>query len=352
MKNERLLYPDYIRMISCIFVIVIHVTASEPWYSLDVHSGKWACLMIYNSLVRAAVPMFVMLSGMFLLNPKKKCDRPYLTGKICNLLVVYVVWSIVYAIIYCVENYSALQDNSIVDNVKTAVLYALGSKYHLWFLPMIIGIYLLVPCLRKISEERKIMEYFLLLFMVFGILRPFVLLIIKNDIIASVVNRVPIEAVIGYAGYFVLGYYLSAYAVSEKIRKVCYLLAFVAVGASGASSIYLARQANEPQGFMTDEFSLSTFLMATAIFLFVKELMQKRKSSCGWADELVGMIAKNSLGIYLIHVFWIELLEKVGLDATCLHPILGVPLLVVIIFSLSFISSWILRKNKYLNKIM
>ena len=354
-KKERLRYPDYIRVTACIFVIVIHVTASNPWYTLDVYSKEWTILMLYNVFVRSAVPLFVMLSGAFLLNPKKYFTNSYMGKKIYHYLVVYILWSFVYAMVWFFENYAVVFDVNIAKTIKKIILYAIDSKYHLWFLPMLVGIYLITPCLRKITEAKSIMEYFLVLFMINSVLRPFIVSVIGNERVISVINRISFEMVSGYAGYFVLGYYLSVHQFSSRLRKLCYYLSIITLIISGIGSIYISRKTYEPQGFLTGEFSLTTFFVAISIFLFFKEhiINNAGNGECVKKvalDRVIELVAENSFGVYLIHVFWIELLEKLGLNVICINPVFGVPVLAVLILILSFTSTWILRKNTFIRK--
>ena len=147
MKKERVLYPDAIRTLSCIFVIIIHVSGSNAWYTLNVEENAWAVLMVYNAFVRSAVPLFVMISGIFLLEPSKNVGGKYLGRKIIHLLKIYIVWSIFYGIVYSIENLQIFQSQNVLNILQSIGTYIVESKYHLWFIPMLIGIYFLVPCI-------------------------------------------------------------------------------------------------------------------------------------------------------------------------------------------------------------
>ena len=68
-KEERNYGIDLLRIIA-MYIIVLHVSASK-WYDTPVKDFNWQIYNLYDSLVRWAVPIFVMLSGMFFLNPEK-----------------------------------------------------------------------------------------------------------------------------------------------------------------------------------------------------------------------------------------------------------------------------------------
>lgn len=350
MKKERMFYPDAIRTLSCIFVIIIHISGSSAWYTLNVKENAWAILMFYNACVRSAVPLFVMISGVFLLDSSKKCEGKYLGGKIIHLLKIYIVWSIFYGIVYGIENPQIFQGQNVLNILKSIGTYILESKYHLWFIPMLIGIYFLVPCIRKIAESKRMTEYFLCLFICFNILRGFFVSVIKNDMICSVINRIPMEFVMGFAGYFLLGYYISKWGLSKKVKVLCGTSAIVMVLGSAMGSIYFSRVNGSPEGMWTDEFSISSFFAAVAIFSLIKDWGNNRKE--GFVVLFIKFVAKHSLGIYLVHVFWIELLEKLGFTVNIFNTIVSVPVLTVIVFGISLLTCYLLEKIRIIQKII
>ena len=76
-SKNRIVYADLLRIIATFAVIVLHVSVSK-WYESPIREYNWQMFNIYDSLVRWSVPVFVMISGMFFLNPNKEID--FLTG--------------------------------------------------------------------------------------------------------------------------------------------------------------------------------------------------------------------------------------------------------------------------------
>ena len=76
-EGGRLAYADLLRVMAMLAVIVLHV--SDGWLeSLPVGTADWYALNVWDSLCRWCVPVFVMCSGMFLLDPKKALSWPSL----------------------------------------------------------------------------------------------------------------------------------------------------------------------------------------------------------------------------------------------------------------------------------
>ena len=68
----RLAYADLLRCTAMLAVIVVHITGGALEAS-PVGTPDFMVLNVYDGLTHWCVPVFVMLSGMFLLDPKRCC---------------------------------------------------------------------------------------------------------------------------------------------------------------------------------------------------------------------------------------------------------------------------------------
>ena len=67
---------DALRAISAFLIVLLHVSA-DYWAAADLNSYKFIVMTFYNGLCRSAVPLFLMISGMFMI---PKCtDGKYLS---------------------------------------------------------------------------------------------------------------------------------------------------------------------------------------------------------------------------------------------------------------------------------
>lgn len=92
-----------------------------------------------------------MLSGAFVLQSKKYLDikKFYIKSffKICvPFLVIYILWMLIYAV-------KALFTGDIVSFLGT---FLKGTYGNLWFVPMLIGLYLISPLIVKLKGEKAI----------------------------------------------------------------------------------------------------------------------------------------------------------------------------------------------------
>ena len=67
-KSKRIVYLDYLRVFAAFAVICIHLL---KYGSVEFHSVEWWTYTAYNSLIRWAVPVFVMISGVFFSGQQK-----------------------------------------------------------------------------------------------------------------------------------------------------------------------------------------------------------------------------------------------------------------------------------------
>jgi surface polysaccharide O-acyltransferase-like enzyme len=134
MNKERLLYADFLRIIATFAVMFLHIAANQ-WYSTDINSFEWQVFNIYDSLVRFCVPVFVMLSGMFFLEPGKQIPiKKIYTKYILRIVTAFILWSAAYVIF----NNFIMNKNIINDKTVNSMLAQfLEGNYHLWFLFMI-----------------------------------------------------------------------------------------------------------------------------------------------------------------------------------------------------------------------
>jgi len=84
-------------------------------------------------------------------------------------------------------------------------------------------------------------------------------------------------------------------------------------------------------------------VMSLCVFRFGISQPLKSQPAAAWVQRL----APLTLGIYLIHPLWLELLRRVGLYGSALHPAVGIPATALVAFSLSAASTALLGSLPY-----
>lgn len=348
-KNNRIIYLDLLRIITCFSVVLLH-TAGQNWNDLNPTTTAWQVFNLYDGLVRFAVPVMVMISGVFFLDASREIPLKKLYGKyILRLLSAYIFWSFFYAFYKFYITGQAFTASS----VKTILIFAINSYYHLWFLPMMIGIYMLVPFLQLITKHggKKSCQYFIALFLLFGVVIASALRFHfpYYEYVKSIATRIPVEMVSSYIGYFVLGYYLYTYSITKKVQNISYLLGIGSVLACIIGTSLYSIRLNVPNGILYDYFMVTTFFASAALFIFFKYQIAR----LNWSDKSVKTIQSISMftfGVYLIHAVFLSHFKKIGFDTLSFNAVLSVPVIAAIIFLLSLLVTVLIRKIPFIHK--
>jgi len=355
-QNNRNIAFDLLRVLSLVGVIVMHVTSgiSGGDFSVD---AKYMITLIYNAPFHYGVPIFVMISGALFLAPGKEIDIKRLwLHNILRMIIVYFVWSSVYGI-YDYFQYKA--------GWKYILWEIVNSRDHLWFLPMIIGIYMIIPIISvwvKNATEKNL-RYFLLLFIVFQIICETIKVIPVPEIMLFVLNLRRIQLVCSYIGYFILGYYIVHIGVRKKYLRYIYIAGVAAAIMSIGGVLAISKYNGYASFGIVDSFSVLTFALVVAVFILVCRAFDK--NSCLVADDrdsnavknvksspILSELGKDSLGAYLCHIAVIELLMKLGFCVDTLPVAIGIPIYVIVVYLISSFISAILRRIPLLGRFI
>ena len=101
--NRRIKSVDFFRLISILFVIIIHTT---PFGDLDFQFYKYFYITL-NQAARFAVPFFFVISGFFygskihhnFVNP-----RSYTFLRLINFFLLWIIWSFLYILPYNIHS--------------------------------------------------------------------------------------------------------------------------------------------------------------------------------------------------------------------------------------------------------
>lgn len=348
---QRILYPDILRTIAVFAVIMIHFCA-YGFCNYDVYSLDWQIINAYESWIRWAVPVFVMVSGMFFLDPQKEITLSKLYRKnILRLVVAVLFWGFLYQVANVAKRIALENANpnvAVVDAVKEFVLGP--TWYHLWFLYMIIGLYMLTPFIRIFTKnaEVKHYRYLFVLFITFGSVLPLIqdLLLFADK---SLKFYFSLKALLGYSCYFILGYFFSKYETSKRQRNIVYVTALASVFFQFIGTTFISCKYGQGNTIFYENFSPNIVVQTVAVFLFVKRTCTKIVFS-NRSTRLIGLLGKYSFGMYLVHDFFNGIFYRIGFSTMEIPTILSIPLRTVLTFILSFFVVCVLARIPVIKK--
>lgn len=141
---KRVVFLDYLRVLACMMVMVVH--ACELYYFGEdggvfvASRGDARWLTAFDSAVRASVPLFVMASA-YLLFPLTRPTGEFFRRRLMRVGVPFAVWAAVYTWYYG-GSWGQLGFN-----------FPMATGGHLWFVPMLFGLYLLMPLISPWAEK-------------------------------------------------------------------------------------------------------------------------------------------------------------------------------------------------------
>jgi surface polysaccharide O-acyltransferase-like enzyme len=111
----------------------------------------------------------------------------------------------------------------------------------------------------------------------------------------------------------------------------------------------LALHRGQAVGSLYDSFGVFTFLVVTALFLWVQNSQKTKEWGTG-SRRVIGELAADTLGVYLIHIGLLEGLKLWGLHSMTLPIVIGIPVMALVSSSLGMLVSAILRRIPVVGK--
>ncbi len=347
--THSLYWADRLRNLATFMVIVIHVSGSVAQGNTEFDTFFWWSGNIWDSWGRPAVPLFVMLSGFLLLGKDYELGY-FLKRRFSRVVIPSLFWMVLYS-------YYNFRSKGVPANLAEAIkgIVERPVHYHLWFIYLIIGLYMVYPILRpwvRTAKERDFLYFFACCIIgtwIYKILWVFY----------GISIGIYFELFTNNCGYFVLGYYLGnkparseaweggwttrhiiPWPFSEK-QLVALAIALITVGAGvTAVGTWWASKANGGtfHTYFYDYLTPNCAMAAAGWFLLAKWTFN-RPALTGFEKELAGA----SFGIYFIHVFMIDWWGFVGFWQTKILPIAGVPVVSGLVMLMSFLVIAFLR---------
>jgi surface polysaccharide O-acyltransferase-like enzyme len=342
--QKHILYLDVLRILAAFLVVTIHVS-SFYWYGTSHLSINWIIMNYADSLSRVGVPLFIILSGSLFLSRKKIDWNKFYTINCFRIMLIYIFWQF----FYIFDTYGF----HVPEEPSPWFLW-FDFKYHLWFLPYLFGVYLILPILRTIVERRRLYHGILLLGFIWSLCKSVWLLLpyfLGNEFLLKTPNWV---VFLEFVFYFFLGYYLkeSKTAIPVWIFGVGYLLLSLF---NGYATERISRFLGYPSASLYDNFTMAILASSICVFLFIKDITQTEKIHRFFTSKkkMLKSLSSLTLGVYLLHPFFLEHLSAdIHLDVNSFPIILSIPLISMIVFGFSLLTGFLFRKIPYLGRYL
>lgn len=282
--KERDTALDVIRILACLMVVLMHSPLPLP----NANGPFLAALSYFTA---PCIGLFFMVSGALLM-PVKADYFSFLIKRFGKVIIPTVIWSLIYITLsrYCTES-----EINVLQAIASIPFSPQGEGV-LWFMYTLCGLYLIAPILSGWLDRasKKEIQFVLILWGVTLCYPVFKLWLLINES-----NTGPLYYFGGYAGYFLLGYYLRRYPVEIKTALVCGVLAM-----AGTILLFITRRAGIALDFYSLFWYLSIFVVALCICLWsaVYNIITSI-SLCDSIERRISLVSNLSFGVYLIHIF-------------------------------------------------
>lgn len=350
--GKRHVWIDALKSVSILAVILLH--AAAPLLLAFEHPGggeTWWIGNVYDSAVRWSVPVFVMVSGALLLDRARDDGVfEFLRRRVLRVAIPFLAWSLIYF-----EWQIAFHGAEQRQAELLPMLLSEPVSYHLWFVYMLLGLYLLAPLLSVLArpERRRLAYYGIGLWLIWaGVLPMLERLLGAETWYSPGRDNSPLMLV----GYFLLGYLLKDLVPRPRVAAALALCYLLAVALTAVLTFVLTRAAQgELEPLFYEYYSLNVAFMATAIFL-LGATTARRDSGDSRIARLWQFLSPRVFGVYLVHVLVLDLLKEgtlgFTLDHGTGHAAIAVPGLAVAAFLISLAFVLVLERIPLIRRVL
>lgn len=303
---------DRLRLLACFGVVMLHSS-----YGTGIGD------LALNAMFRFSVPVFVIISGYFMLSTPTGVGK-----KIMHLFVRMILCSGVYML-------------SLSKLPEKPLQYLLIQPIHLWYLYATMGLYLMTPALAPFvrSAEQREFWYALILCFLLGSCVVTLDRLGWFPMIGIILDKSKLPVTLCFTGLYLLGGYFRKFGISHRA-------AWLIVGAlSTAVTVLVCETAHSAHlvSFYAPNVVLSG-CAAFALFMGLPDVPEKLRHP-------VRELSKCTLGIYLFHFMisgWIT--PYITISRQILGGAAAMALRGVCVFVVTAALVWVLRRIPVLRK--
>lgn len=377
LREGHIAWVDVLRVLACLMVVMAH--ACDPFVGqFDSNRDAFLTGTAMGSLMRASVPLFVMMTGVLLL-PVPERDRGVLKfyrRRVGRVFWPLLFWSLVLPVIgYVYYNYV---NPATMNPLLSAEIYGEGSlmprmwtwvfnfNYDttaLWYMYMLVGLYLIVPIVNGWLQNASRSDIRVVLAM-WGVslCLPYVQMAAPSLGYEGVYGNFGILGVCdwnmfgmfyymsGFVGYMILAYYLKTYPLQWSFGKKCaVMIPMFLVGYAVTFVGYIMMQKLHPGDYAYLEIlwyfcGINVCMMTVPVFVMAQGMKIRPRK---WLQELAGL----TFGIYLVHFPF----ETAGYDLLACSGLpywMRIVLSALAVFGFSAAIVWLMKQWRVTSKLV
>lgn len=348
--KERIAFIDYIRVVACLMVMLVH--ASENFYAADTSglAGNMSMLATEQNrlwvafydgaLGRVSVPLFMIVSA-FLLVPLRQglTMTQFYRRRFLRILPPFVLFLLLYTFLPLLWG-GMTWEQSLAD-LRLLPFNFPSMGGHLWFMYPLISLYLIIPVVSPWLERASAHDERIFLYIfAFSTLIPWLHRFVSPELWGECFwNQFSmLWYCSGYLGYLVLAHYIRVHLAHWtrdrrlRVGTVCFVIgaAFTAWSFwwKGEPGLLI----ETPMLEWSWEFCTPNVLLATFGLFLLFTCIRRRQ-----APALIVMLSRLSFGMYLMHLFFLAPIATWLIDGNVADPLVPTWLAIPVIAILTFI---------------
>jgi surface polysaccharide O-acyltransferase-like enzyme len=292
-RARSIQYINRLRILGIYAVVTAHVAMGLAMEIRPFTTSWWlGCWLFY--LAHFAIPVFVMISGTLLLgNERQESALDFYRKRLYRAGIPLAFWTSIYLVVRQAVDGERLAVGSIVRLILTGDPY-----YHLWFLYMIAGLYLVTPALRTFVRHASQRERIFTIVIILVVANMY----FQADVLLWNNRRSIFTMFIPFIGYYLCGYELPRID-PKKIPSGCPLFAVIlsAIYLAAFAPVFLERQGGVGVRYLFDFFSLPMVFLSLAVFWAAYLHDARATPPEGFRKTALEWVASTTLGIYVLH---------------------------------------------------
>jgi surface polysaccharide O-acyltransferase-like enzyme len=292
-KARSIQYINRLRIVAIYSVVTAHVAMGLTMPMRPFTADWWlGCWLFY--IAHAAIPIFVMISGALLLgNERQESATEFYNRRLYRAGIPLVFWTVIYLIVRRFVDGEHLTAGAIIKLIVTGDPY-----YHLWFLYMIAGLYLVTPVLRTFVRHSPQRDRLFVIAIILLLANAY----FQTDVLLWNNRRSIFTVFIPFIGYYLCGYELRLIDPKKVPSGVPSLAAVLsAIYLAAFAPVFLDRHGGVGVRYIFDFFSLPMVFLSIAIFWAAYLHDATTRPPEGFRKKAVEWIASTTLGVYVLH---------------------------------------------------
>lgn len=335
---------------SVVGVVAIHVFANMVGNDAVHGSIRWWGAVVFDLGFVWVVPVFVMISGALILEPRQHRKGPadFYRRRLLRLGPPFVFWPLFYVFVV-----SSVMAGEVAGWRGFVLGMVDGRSYtHLYFLWLIVGLYVVAPVLAAFLRDGGLRRSKIIAVVVLAV--TVATLISANVLTAAGYERsLSQSALTQWLPY--VGFFLAGWALKDTVLRGRRLVAVAAVAVVGTVAVIVqyGRQEDLPLlGVILPISYYGPVVVVVALAWFMVAISVLRDWEPGRAAGFVRVLSDASFGVFLVHFAVIHLVRTVPALAPT-NEVLPVTFLVwVLVTVISFALIVALRRIPWINRLV